>query len=363
MKEYIYTRRNLLTVPFAFMAAFLFKGLFSARKENRLYVPFEKFGEQSSQFGILSYNVDLNSHSIIQTPFSVHLLSFSKAKPYAGIGANRYGKNFLEIDLKTQKVTQVHELIDPFILNGHMIFSDNGDYLCATATEEQAPYRDCIISLDPSNFKIRKVFSLEKCTPPHHDCKFIANSNVLVTSGGDKLTFIDLDKNTLTDVKFNLKNEASKIRHFSINETGGYLAQVNNFGPNPDDWVYSDAQLLFFNSKNKSYIELKSISQSLADAELLDIDFRSDGDLAAIVHGKVGRVSFWRYGMKEIVKIFEIEGAQRVVFDSIGNQFLILEKNGFTRVSSDGRQIIGKFNLSSLGEDIEYAHKTLTTSI
>lgn len=81
--------------------------------------------------------------------------------------------------------------------------------------------------MDPSSLAIQKSIRLPDCNPSQHDCRFLPDSHVIATTGGNLISYVDI-KTERVDVD-RVENLAadSGIRHFAMASDGSLIMQAN----------------------------------------------------------------------------------------------------------------------------------------
>lgn len=330
-----------------------------------LYQPFKRYASGCVEFGIMILDLRTGRHSVIETPFDVHLLEISKTNPELAVGANKYGPSFLVLDLKKQKIQQVYSVESGIKLTGHMCYSHDDKYLCATGIDYSgASPRDCIISFNPRNYKTDNVFYLPTENPSHHDCKFMNLSYTLVTTAGQAVDLVDVSKGTFAQRKVRITNSKGQLRHFSVNQSGEICAQANEIDTSTDNWRYRRAEIILLKAGDQKIFDLSSMpfEAPVQNAELLDFCFSGDGNVFGAVHAGANKVSFWNVATKSFEKMLDIPRAGRIDFDHLKNRFIIVSLTGIYFVSADSLNIEEHLKTEALKYNMGLSHRTVTTA-
>lgn len=332
-------------------------------RPTKLYLPYNRLiPEVPHKNGLLI--VDLCNHSIqsIEMPFSIHLLETSNLNKSLSLGANKYGRYFIEFDLQEQKLIQVHQTPKGIDLSGHMQFSHDDRYLCATAIDTYKNYTDCVLTLNPKNFKIEDIIYLKKGKPSHHDCHFVDQTYILATTANNSIDFVDVSKKINLESSFDLNPKSQQLRHLIINKQGHIALQSNTINTKTNPWGYSQAQIatLEKETQNKVILDLKSIDPELSNAEILDFTFDQNGKVLAATHGLTHKISFWDFDSKKLIKILELpEGVMRISYDSYSAKYIVAATSHIFFVDQHSLEVTDKILHSPLKNSIAFSHKTL----
>lgn len=350
-------RRDFLTLSAMLAAGFVFKKGHAQSPSKFLCQPYENLVQ--NDYGIFFLDFSSRRLESIKTPFSIHMLEVSNKAPGTALGVNKYGPNFVRVDLAKKKIIESHEIKNSLILTGHMSFSLNDEFLCATATDSSKKGQDCIAILNSSSFKLEDIVYLPHSSPSHHDCKFLHGTGILATTASQSIDFVDVSRKKVVQNHFDFAGEASQLRHFSINKDGHFVGQGNKMEVSGSDLSYSKAKIVFMEKSKKTVIDLEKIEKSVAHAELQDFSFNRNGNLFAAVHGGTHKVSFWNFEQKKMLKLMDHHRASRVAFDENKNEFVIISAYEIAHVNAETLKVREKYFTGMPPVKTALGHKTL----
>ncbi|CAN5660545.1 hypothetical protein BH10BDE1_BH10BDE1_27320 [soil metagenome] len=295
--------------------------------------------ETSAENGVALMNLDTAEFKTFATPRNVHYIETSKRNPHFGIGANKYGRYFSEIDLQTGTVVEVHQVDEDLSLMGHMALSDDGQFLCATATD--ASNRNLILKMDPKSFRVLDRISIGVENPAPHDLRFMRGSRTLLTTSARALTYVDFSTNKVTHRRVKDLSDESVIRHFGANEAGQVAIQANSIGDlNKPVWKYGKGEIVTAShDSNLSPEHIRTFHPTgdfttQFDRELLDFAFSADGMIFGATMNRQPLVTFWDFKTGQIIHSLWIPGANRIGLTHNRSHFIVFGRFGVRYISA-----------------------------
>ena len=295
--------------------------------------------ETPAENGVALMNLDSGEFKTFRTPCNVHYIETSKKNPHFGIGANKYGRDFAEIDLLTGTVVKAHEVDEDLSLMGHMALSDDGRLLCATATD--ATNRNVILKMDPTNFQILKRIIVGAENPAPHDLRFLQGSKTLLTTSARALTYVDFSTNDVTHRSVEDLVADCVIRHFGANQKGDVAIQANSITDlNTPAWKYGKGQIVTAshdaNSRPNRVRTLHPTGDFIPEfeRELLDFAFSADGTIIGATMNRQPLVTFWDVNTGQIVQALRIPGANRIGLTHNRSHFMVFSRYGVRYISA-----------------------------
>lgn len=331
----------------------------SPSEESVLAIPFERVdGMKGKTYGILIASSQKGPRDIIPVPFNVHIVIPVKNRRNTVLAPNKYGNSFLEIDITKNLILKDHKVKNDIVLSGHMAFSDNNKYLCATAMDQRRNDQNCVVFFNPESFAVIDVVYLDKPSPSYHDCRFLPNSTTLVLTGGSGAVFLETKSKKIVRHRFETKDKSSQIRHFSLSSQGAMCAQANKINMEAEEWRYSSAGIVTLLNSDQHFIDLGAVDKTLSEAELLDFSFDNEGVIFAAVHGKIDRVSFWNFKEHRLLKVMKLEGATRIAMNPSGNNFTVISHDTLFIIDAHTFELRSSRPTGLVGSRMTLGHKS-----
>ena len=287
-------------------------------------------------------DLDVGKATNIETATDVHDISFRAEERNCGVGANKSGRNITCFDFQAGVIDKVHEVPGRYFLLGHMVYSDDGRFLVATAVDTTRPKthasKNSLLVLNPLNFEIEKIISLPYCEIPQHDCRFLPNSHTLVTTGGHEIAHVDVASGIVRAAT--VPNLASKtvIRHFGLHESGRLAVQANAISDfNTPEWKYGDGQIVLaeLTPERERRIQIPDRLRSEFDREILDLCFEPSGTFFAVSLNRGHEVTFWNFARGEMIAVIKFEDeVRRIASSRDGEHFVVVTGRGLRYVST-----------------------------
>lgn len=89
--------------------------------------------EAAGGFAFLTLDLDSGEATRVDAAFDPHDIVFRKGDWSREVGANKVGPYYGEFDVASGKFISRREVNSELALLGHVAFSDDGQFLCATA--------------------------------------------------------------------------------------------------------------------------------------------------------------------------------------------------------------------------------------
>ncbi len=320
--------------------------------------------------------VDFEKKSIqeFKMPQNAHFFEKFDVEKQIYLGTNRTGSYLTKLDLSKNSF-EVFEPDTSYSLMGHVAYSKNKKYLCATARKEDKEAKvNSIVLLDQTTFKVIDAIELPGGYPPHHDCKFLPNTEILATTADQNISFVDMNSKTVRVQKVPFENPLQNVRHFSLSDKGDLAIQSNvMFGTEPTSLAYSDGAIVVHeNSSNQTRVLNPVVNDmNIYNREMLDFEFSPNGDFFASLARDYNYVTFWDFKTGQHFKSVPMKAPIRIIKSNDRSHFIVLTGYGLRFINTKTLEVDTTMNMfdqeitNSLvnrvlaGEYIVVAHRQL----
>lgn len=325
------TRRNLFQYFFGLsLGAFVYHPiqLFAGGKADRVQIISPFHSHDRKEFGVAC--LDLNTRRLIKIKTNFLLHSVSR-KPGSNIlvGTEKHGPHICIIDLKSEAVSHYKTFSEKTMLYGHAIYSPDGEVILGTI--KNASKGNNLAFLNARTLDIQTQISFENDFKLH-DCHFLNASTVLVTQG-KKVKFVDVNEKKIRS-SFYLDHKSTeawighgqiwdkKILYFTLNEIVS-RKESKSIGkpyslPGFFDLTNGKGELFLVPQKYKKRFHL----------EILSLCSSPKGDILATVSPWDNQISFWDYGKKTLVRMYNDNYPSGVSLSADKKYFVTIGNNG-----------------------------------
>lgn len=370
------SRRTLIAIAgiaAAGVAAEYKFGIFNSKDAKKGKYFFTFWSSTTGNY-LLVVDFDNNKIQELQMPQNVHFFEKFDLENNLFLGANRTGAYLTRLDLSKNSF-EVFEPDARYSLMGHVAFSKNKKYLCATARKEDGDVKtNSIVLLDQKTFKVTDAIELPGGYPPHHDCKFIPGTDILATTADQNISFVDMTTKNVRTEKVQFENALPQVRHFSLSDKGDMAIQSNMmFGTEPTSLTYSDGAIVVHEFATQQSRVLNPVvkDENVFNREMLDFEFSPEGDFFASIARDYNYITFWNFKTGEHLKSVQIKSPIRIMKSKDRNHFIVLTGYGLRFINIKTLEVDTSLNLfdkeitNSLanrvlgGEYIVVAHRQL----
>ena len=257
--------------------------------------------------GVLLLDLDNGRFKQIATPFAIHKISIDPVQKDLGYGLASYSNAIAKFDLKREVLLDTKEFVGDFEYSGHSQVSNQGIIYATAFNRSMKPPQAVISLINKTTLEVFDKIVLLGMNQAGHDLQFSTNSDILITTIGNKLCFVNKKSKKIEQIKaIEFDIPGSTLNHFSFTKNGDFGIQANLFeqGKGKNNSSCKDGALVLFNKRSDQFKILRQKNElaSKLKQDFFSICLNSEDSILCIAHPWDNFLTFWDIQSETLIK-------------------------------------------------------------